>query len=575
MTLQDSYNNFESSNSSLIALINNIIANGEIKEEDKALLTTLKENYNNSFINVKEDLQDAQNIKLEKKIIEVQSKNIKQQDVFNALTNFGQSQGFFIDEETNEVYINAEFIQTKGWKVIDDEGNTMLEFDANNNRLVVSGDIKGSMIIGSTFQNEEDTFGIDANGNITGATIICENMNVDNLISANIPTALPSSLNITVASGETITQYLDNLPLNLNGYTVNIYLSSDTTENLELRRHSNGIVNIFLCGYTLKGTIRGNFNNCIYNIYGGNSTSSETVGNIMPNVGYLIGIYYYSIVFINCPNINLYNLKIYGDKVNTSSSVGIGGQNKSKINMENIAFVGCYYNCRTYSMAEVYCQSSKGTSSGNSWSAGTGSKITLNGVSQAGGGSNTFTSGNGQIISTGVTFATTSETGSNNNDASNTTTRIETFKPNSCATYRSTKYNDWATGVCRQGNWGYGDCNGAWFFGTQFEEVKGKTITKVTITVTRGSGVGYSSAVSHVFQAHSHSSRPSGMPNYTSCNKTLSLAWGETGTVTITDTDILNGISAGTIKGFGIKSAYTNSNYSALTNGTVKIYYTE
>ena len=128
----------------------------------------------------------------------------------------------------------------------------------------------------------------------------------------------------------------------------------------------------------------------------------------------------------------------------------------------------------------------------------------------------------------------------------------------------------------RQGNWGYGNCNGYWFYGSQFAEVKGKNITKVEIDVTRSSDIGSSASTSHVFQAHTYGSRPSSTPDfYASCNKTLSLAWGKKGTVTITDSTVLNGIKSGTIKGFGLKSAYDSSHYSALTNGTVRIYYTE
>ena len=469
------------------------------------------------------------------------------------------------------------------WIVQDGTSSSSVTLTPYVIQLIADSDIKLSakkilingLLSGTGWQVDEEG-NLDINDlNIRG-TFTCNSINVDNLVSANIPNALPGTKNIIVATGESLNEYLDSLPLNLGGYSVNISLSGDISENIELRRHYNGIVNIFLCGYTIKGSICGTYNNAIYNIFGGKTSEDTLYGKVMPYKGYNIGSYYYSVVFLNCPNVNLYNVKIYGDKVNTTSSVGIGGQQKSKIYMENITFVGCKYNMRTYSMAEVYCHSSSGTSTGNSWSAGTGSRITLNATTQAGGGNNTYTSGNGQIISTGVTFSSTADSGSNTSSSSNTTTKVETYKPNYADTYRSSVYNNWKRdGICRQGNWGYGNCNGCWFYGSQFEEVKGKNITKVTITVTRSSSTGNSSAVSHVFQAHTHTSRPSGMPSYTTCNTTLSLAWGETGTVTITDATILAGIKNGTIKGFGIKASYTKANYSALTNGTVKIYYKE
>ena len=422
-----------------------------------------------------------------------------------------------------------------------------------------------------TDEGELDILDLNVRGNFT-----CDSLNVDTLISADIPPALSENKTIYVSSGETISQYLDDLPLNLNGFTVEIYLTSNTTENLELRRHANGLVNIFLCGNTIKGTIRSIYNNAKYSIYGGNSTTDTTMGSIMPYTSYNVGSYYYTTIFSDCPNVNLYNLKVYGDSVN-SNSVGVGATQKSKVYMENISFVGCKYNCRTYSMTELYCQSSSGLSTGNSWNAGTGAKIVLYPGQQAGGGNNTFTSGNGQIISTGVTFSSSKDSGSNTTTVNPTTTRFETFKPKYADTYRSSVYNNWeGRGKCRQGDWGYGDCNGYWFYGSQFAEVKGKNITKVEIDVTRSSDIGYSASTSHVFQAHTYSGRPSSTPSfYTSCNKTLSLAWGKKGTVTITDSTVLNGIKSGTIKGFGIQSTYDKSHYSALTNGTVRIYYTE
>ncbi|WP_312288074.1 hypothetical protein [Terrisporobacter sp.] len=153
MSLQDSYNNFTSSSNSLINLIEGILSNGEFTEEDKNNLNDLKIGYNSSYIDVKEELQDASNIELEKKIIEISSKNsdLSQLDVFNALTNNGQAQGIFIDEETEELYINAEFLQTRGLRVVNDDNEQTLYIDENGN-LTTSGDIVGGTITGTKLQ---------------------------------------------------------------------------------------------------------------------------------------------------------------------------------------------------------------------------------------------------------------------------------------------------------------------------------------------------------------------------------------------------------------------------------------
>lgn len=580
------YNSYSDSYNNLLQKLKNIVENKEITQDDKYDLEENYDDYSNNLEAIKKAL-NSENEELEKET-EKKKYALSKEDVFNILTEDGKKTIFYLTEDGDMLIdgtsIPALVLLAKKFELIatDGEDESSITITPQFIQMIADSDIKLSakkiiingLLAGTgwsvTDEGELDITDLNVRGNFA-----CDSINVDNLISAKIPLALTENKTIHIASGETISQYLDDIPLNLNGFTVNIYLDADTTENLELRRHINGLVNIFFCGHGINGTIRGIYNNSKYSIYGGSNENDTTQGFIMPYTSYKVGSYYYSAIFSNCPNISLYNLKVYGDSVN-EASVGIGATQKSEVYMENISFVGCKYNVRTYSMAELYCQSSTGLSSSNSWGAGTGSKITLNPTTQAGGGNNTYTSGNGQIISDGVTFCTASDSGSNTSTTTTTTVRSETFKPNSADTYRSSVYNSWETrGKCRQGDWGYGDCNGCWFYGTQFEEVKGKNITKVTIEVSRSSDIGHSAATSHVFQAHTHSSRPSGAPSYTSCNKSLSLAWGESGTVTITDATVLAGIKGGTIKGFGIKATYDEDHYSALTNGTVKIYYTE
>lgn len=428
-------------------------------------------------------------------------------------------------------------------------------------------------------------FSIDEQGNIeandlnVNGTLTCKDMNVTTIISPKAPEGMESNIDIQIASGDTITAHLDELPLNLNGYSVNIYLDADTSENVELRRHYAGMINIFLCGYNIKGTIRSSFNNAIYSIYGGETTSDTTnIGSIMPYTAYKSGSYYYSTFFVNSPNIVIKNIKIYGGKTNTSYTVGIGGTRKSKIEADNITFINCKHNARTYSLAELYCGKSYGKANGIGWYAGTGSLISFGANDQAGGSPATSTNNNGRILAEGTTFNGTAQQGTNDNDNDPVTTRIATYKPTSGGTYRYTLYNNWRNdNVVRQGKWGTtsGNCAGAWLYGSQFEEVVGKNITKVEISVSRVEGTGNSASCSHSFQAHTHTTRPSGAPAFTTCNKSISLAWGESGVITITDSTILDGIKAGTFKGFGIKSAFDEAHYSALSNGTVKIYYTE
>ena len=59
-----------------------------------------------------------------------------------------------------------------------------------------------------------------------------------------------------------------------------------------------------------------------------------------------------------------------------------------------------------------------------------------------------------------------------------------------------------------------------------------------------------------------------------SCNASVNMAWGETDSTTITNSNVLTGIANGTVKGFGIKSTYDSSHYSGISTCKVRIYYT-
>ena len=200
--------------------------------------------------------------------------------------------------------------------------------------------------------------------------------------------------------------------------------------------------------------------------------------------------------------------------------------------------------------------------------------------SQAGGKTgNTNKSSGGQIWydTSNVTFATGNQTTESGSAPSTSTTKTMTIKSTYGDTYRSSVYKNWKKdGTVRQGDYGYGDCTGCWFFGSAFSELKGCTISKVQITITRQTG-GSSVPVEHKLWMHGHTSRPSGAPTLTSgWSQTFRLATGNSTTVAITDSAVLNAISAGTCKGFALRHTYDSVHYSVCSgNVTVKITYTE
>lgn len=145
-------------------------------------------------------------------------------------------------------------------------------------------------------------------------------------------------------------------------------------------------------------------------------------------------------------------------------------------------------------------------------------------------------------------------------------------------TYRSSVYNDYkGDNTVRQGDYGYGDCNGIWLFGDQFDQFKDKNITQVVITISRQRG-GHCAAVDLNINTHNHKTRPSGNPSYIATVGTLELATNTSGSKTITDTNntIIAGLKAGTVKGIGLQSTYDSSHYAVCSGScTVEVTYSE
>ena len=212
------------------------------------------------------------------------------------------------------------------------------------------------------------------------------------------------------------------------------------------------------------------------------------------------------------------------------------------------------------------------------YQATSGAVITIANEAHCGGTTaNTAQTLPGQIIQHGkATFAGGNQTTDTTPAPSTSTKKTITIKSNSGDTYRSSVYNNWKKdNTARQGDYGYGDCNGCWFFGSQFNQFKGKNITKIELTIKRISG-GVHAAVPIVVKTHNYASRPSGKPTYGTGCGSVSIATGSSGKLTITNSTILNAISNGTVKGFGIQSTYNSANYAVCSGSvTMKVTYTE
>ena len=472
--------------------------------------------------------------------------------------------------------------------------------------------ITGATIIGSTFRNQNDTFSVDSEGNIVGAQIqgsevIGDSFSVEGELTADTITAnkinggrypgtLEDNIQISINSGgsddnelydgvsfATVTGALEALPKFLNGKVVDIWIQEDIYENIDIRFFSSGRINLYLDGNTVYGWVRNYTSSAKVNVYGGYMKfETDRTGVIHPSTGCAVAGRTGSFIAQENSPMNGYALKIYGsDNLHadgTSAKVGVIGDSFGTSYLKEVQFVNCDIGVRGTAGGRVHDAGSSGVCSQYGFQATSGAVITIANAGHCGGNTaNTSQTLPGQIIQHGkATFESGNQTTDTTPAPSTTTKKTVTIQSNSGDTYRSSVYNNWKKdNTCRQGDYGYGDCNGCWFFGSQFNQFKGKSISKIELTIKRISGGSYA-AVPIVVKTHNYASRPSGKPSYGSSCGSVKIAVGDNGKLTITNSTILTALKNGTIKGFGIQSTYNSANYAVCSGSvTVKVTYTE
>lgn len=486
-----------------------------------------------------------------------------------------------------------------------------------NGDMIVDGaidgqTITGATIIGSTFRNQSNTFSVDSEGNIVGAQIqgsevigdsfsvegelTADTITANKINSAQYPSTLDDDIQIEISSSgddnselydgaifATVAGTLDALPKFLNGKTVNIWIREDIYENIDFQFFTSGVINLYLDGNTVYGYVRNYMSSTKVRVYGGwPGTEEGHVGTIHPSTGCAVASRTGSLVGQESSPLNAYSIKIYGSDYKAtngnSAIVGIAGDSYSTGYYKNVQFVNCDIGFRANAGGRIHAAGSSGVCSQYGFEAVSGGCITIANSGQCGGSkSNTHVSLPGQIIApTNVKHEGGNQSTDDTPAPTPTTKKVVTIKSISGDTYRSSVYNNWKKdNTCRQGDYGYGDCNGCWFFGTQFNQFKGKSISKIELTIKRISGGSYA-GVPIVVKTHNYSSRPSGKPSYGSSCGSVSIAVGDSGKLTITNSTILNAISNGTVKGFGIQSAYNSGSYAVCSGSvTMKVTYTE
>lgn len=485
-----------------------------------------------------------------------------------------------------------------------------------NGDMIVDGaidgkTITGATIIGSTFRNQSDTFSVDSEGNIVGAQIqgsevigdsfsvegelTADTITANKINSAQYPSTLEDDIQISINSGgsddnelydgvsfATVSGALEALPKFLNGKVVDIWIQEDIYENIDIRYFSSGRINLYLDGNTVYGWIRSYMSTIKVYVYGGYMKfETARTGVIHPSTGCAVASRTASLVGQESSPINAYSLKIYGSDNPSGSAttiVGMACDSYASGYYKDLQFINCDIGFRANAGGRIHAASSSGVCSQYGFEAVSGGLITIANSPQCGGSkANTHVSSPGQIIaSTSVNHESGNQTTDGNQAPTTSTKKTITIKSNSGDTYRSSVYNNWKKdNTARQGDYGYGDCNGCWFFGSQFNQLKDKTISKIELTIKRISGGSYA-AVPIVVKTHNYSSRPSGKPSFGSNCGSVKIAVGDSGKLTITNSTILNAISNGTVKGFGIQSTYNSANYAVCSGSvTVKVTYTE
>jgi hypothetical protein len=598
----ESYNN-------IIKVLDDILEAKEITEGSYELLEEAYTDYNEDFASVKSFLESVKAEKIVEKIEDLGYKKLDadQDSVLNILTKNGVYNSIYKNED-GRILIDMQSIPmltllvqklsliAKGLDSDDEESSItiapeFIELLSSSEILLKAKNIKleGYVSANGGFSIDESGNMSANNGSFNGEINARGNMTADTLtvrkiVSKDIINSLVSDINVTIATdGDdasavissakfyTVQGFLDALPKNLNGNSIYITLDKECNENLNLKGFSNGDVYLYMNMKNYNGHIAGY--NCTAKlfIYGATTVTGIPDGvdsqrpAVMPSTMVGSNTYYYGMYFSNCNFVTLRSINVYG-QTTSNSYYAIGAEHGTTLLMQNCKVIGSQNGVQARG-SKIIMYKNYGKVNNNAVRAIYGAVVCIQDGSIPSG--RLVHDNSSQIIqdSNKVTVdSTTTETGTNTNTGT-TTSKSVTFTSDYGDTYRYT-WSDWAQdNLVIQGKW-TSNSVGAWFFGSDFAKLQGKTITKVVLKIERTSG-GSSSNNEAKIVMHNHSSRPSGEPTYLSWSKTANLTMNETTSVAITDSAVLNAIKNGTMKGFGLKHTFDKEHYMKCT-GVIK-----
>lgn len=128
----------------LVAKINQVIIDNLMTDSELQAVNDLISEYANELQNYSKVAQEC-NATIAVNTANLAVEGITDEDVFNKVTNYGVTQGLFIKDE--KVYINSEYINTRNFKAVTDDGKETFKIDENGE---VSITAKSLAITGSS-----------------------------------------------------------------------------------------------------------------------------------------------------------------------------------------------------------------------------------------------------------------------------------------------------------------------------------------------------------------------------------------------------------------------------------------
>ena len=202
----------------LVAKINQTIVDNLITESELSVINSMISEYANELQQYSKVAQEC-NAVIARKLANLAVEAITDEDVFNKVTNFGVLQGLFLKDE--KVYINSEYINTRNFKAVTDDGRETFKIDENGE---VSITAKSLSITGQSNLATQDYV----------------NTQLENLTNTNVTFTLSNEFQI-IPTDESY------YPLNEGTYSITVkgYLgSSEETTNFTIGKvnSSSGVV---------------------------------------------------------------------------------------------------------------------------------------------------------------------------------------------------------------------------------------------------------------------------------------------------------------------------------------------